>query len=271
MQAITFGPLLLPVTPLLALGAWLLAVLIAARLRRAGAADAEPALFALLLLGLLAARAGFVLEHWAVFRAAPWTVLDLRDRGVLLTAGVAIVIPAALLLLWRRPLLRRPLLSSAGAGLLAFVLASGFAVALTPQRLPLPELDLQTLSGSEQALAITHDRPLVLNLWATWCPPCRRELPLLIAAAQRRHSVRFLLVDQQEDAATVRDYLARAGLDARAVRLDPQGALAHYYRVPGYPTTLFIGADGRLRDAHVGELSAATLGDRLRALSAPAR
>lgn len=271
MQAITLGPLLLPVTPLLALGAWLLAVLIAARLRRAGAADAEPALFALLLLGLLAARAGFVLEHWAVFRAAPWTMLDLRDRGVLLTAGVAIVVPAALLLLWRRPPLRRPLLASAGAGLLAFVLASGFAVALTPQRLPLPELDLQTLSGSEQALAITHDRPLVLNLWATWCPPCRRELPLLIAAAQRQRGVRFLLVDQQEDAATVHDYLARAGLDARAVRLDPQGALAHYYRVPGYPTTLFIGADGRLRDAHVGELSAATLGDRLRALSAPAR
>ncbi len=271
MQAITLGPLLLPITPLLALAAWLLAVFIAARLRRGGAADAEPALFALLLLGLLAARAGFVLAHWGVFRAAPWTMLDIRDRGFLLSAGMAIVVPAAALLLWRRPALRRPLLASTAAGLLAFVLASGFAIALTPQRLPLPDLRLQTLAGPAQALAIERGRPLVLNLWATWCPPCRRELPLLIAAAQRQRGVRILLVDQQEDAATVRDYLARAGLDAQAVRLDPQGALAHYYRVPGYPTTLFIGADGRLRDAHVGELSAATLDDRLRALTAPAR
>lgn len=270
MHAITLGPLLLPLTPLLALGSWLLAAAIAARLRRGGAADAEPALFALLLLALLAARAGFVLAHWSVFRASPWTMLDIRDGGLLLPAGALTALAATLVLLWRRPPLRRPLLTSAGAGVLAFVLASGFAVALTPQRLPLPDLTLQTLAGQTQALDSARGQPLVLNLWATWCPPCRRELPLLIAAAQRQRGVRILLVDQQEDPATVRGYLARHGLDAQAVRLDPQGALAHYYRVPGYPTTLFIGADGRLRDAHIGELSAATLDDRLRALTAPA-
>jgi thiol-disulfide isomerase/thioredoxin len=109
-------------------------------------------------------------------------------------------------------------------------------------------------------------RPVVVNLWATWCGPCRQEMPTLAAAQQQHPSVGFLFVNQGETAATVRAYLAANGLLLQDVLLDARSALGPAVGSGGLPTTLFYDARGRLIDAHFGVLNAPALEARLQRL-----
>ena len=87
---------------------------------------------------------------------------------------------------------------------------------------PFPyHLALTTPSGAPLPLDRFQGRPFVVNLWATWCGPCRRELPMLDAAASRRGDVPILLADQGEAPATVTRFLTREGIGAGNVALDP--------------------------------------------------
>jgi thiol-disulfide isomerase/thioredoxin len=104
---------------------------------------------------------------------------------------------------------------------------------------------------------------MVINLWATWCPPCRAEMPMLVQASHAMPGVRFVFVDQGEPAATVQAFLERETLSPQHMLLDADNVLSRDYRVLGYPTTLFVDADGRLRDTQVGPLSRATLENHL--------
>jgi thiol-disulfide isomerase/thioredoxin len=114
-------------------------------------------------------------------------------------------------------------------------------------------------------LAEQVGRPVVLNFWATWCGPCRRELPLLAAAAASHPGLVVLALDQGEDAATVRSFAADvAGVTALAV-LDPDRHAGATYAVGGLPVSVAIDAGGTVRAVHVGEVDAAALG-RLLAL-----
>ena len=142
----------------------------------------------------------------------------------------------------------------------------GALTLLQPARPPLPDLTLQTLQGRSVALASLRGQPLVVNLWATWCPPCRRELPLLIEAAQRQTGGRIVLVNEGETAAQVAAYLQSQHLGSPEVLLDPGNRLLSAYQSPGLPTTLFIDAEGRVRRLHIGELSKATLQQGIAAL-----
>ncbi|OZB74055.1 MAG: alkyl hydroperoxide reductase, partial [Thiomonas sp. 14-64-326] len=157
-----------------------------------------------------------------------------------------------------------PLSASAGA---AIVLAGmGALTLLQPARPLLPDLTLQTLQGRSVALASLRGQPLVVNLWATWCPPCRRELPLLIQAAQQQTGARIVLVNEGEAAPRVAAYLQRERLTDPGVLLDPGNRLLSLYQSPGLPTTLFIRADGTVQRVHIGELSTATLQQGIAAL-----
>src|SRR5699024_2017551 len=73
---------------------------------------------------------------------------------------------------------------------------------------PLPELALEDLSGETVLLTAFHGRPVVLNLWATWCPPCRREMPLLADAQAARPDLHFVFANQAEGPGTIRQYLS---------------------------------------------------------------
>jgi thiol-disulfide isomerase/thioredoxin len=68
--------------------------------------------------------------------------------------------------------------------------------------------------------ALAQGKPMGANLWATWCPPCRAERPVLAAAQKQESVVRFVFVDQGEDGATARHYLATAGLVLANVVID---------------------------------------------------
>src|SRR3546814_10975536 len=93
---------------------------------------------------------------------------------------------------------------------------------------------------------------MVLNLWATLCPPCRREMPVLDEAQGRYPGIAFVLVNQGEDRGTIHRYLDRAGLALDHVLLDPHSQAMLETNTRGLPTTLFFHAEGRLADTQPG-------------------
>lgn len=124
------------------------------------------------------------------------------------------------------------------------------------QREPAPELRLTLFDGSTFDLAehLSRDgRPVVLNLWASWCPPCRDEMPFFEAAARRHPEVLFLGVAVRDDpvaaAATVTELLLSYALGA-----DLDGAVDAAFPTPGLPATFLIGSDGTLLGAVYGGL-----------------
>ena len=276
MDALRIGPLVLPWGPLILALGYAVAVFVAGAAQRKGQGHAEPALLPLLVLALVVARAVFVAQHLANYPTI-LSMLDSRDRGFAPVAGWVAAVLGVAFWAWRRPALRRSLPMSAATGAAAVLAAGALLQAVQPARPPLPQLSLQRLRsgeegnapvgatlalarpGGEVALRSLEGKPLVLNLWATWCPPCRRELPTLVQAAQREHKVRIVLVNEGESAQRVADFLRHEKLAPPEVLLDPGSRLLSDYQSPGLPTTLFIAADGKVRRMHLGELSAATL------------
>ena len=135
----------------------------------------------------------------------------------------------------------------------------------------MPKVALTTLAGEPTDLARqAAGKPTVVNLWATWCPPCRREMPVLAAAQKKETEIRFVFADQGENAAAVHRYLGETRLDIANVLLDVDGAIGREVGTMGLPTTLFYNAEGRLVDTHIGALSEATLASKLERLRARA-
>lgn len=130
--------------------------------------------------------------------------------------------------------------------------------------LALSEKQVTLLDGETTTLAVLADgKPLVVNLWATWCPPCRREMPVLAAAQQRESGVSFVFANQSESRATVMRYLTASQLDLANVTLDRYSELSSLAGSGMLPATLFYDGSGRLVDTYLGALSAATLEKKL--------
>ncbi len=260
MQAISVGPWVFSVGVLAILLGLAAAHAAAGFMKKRGYGDAGPALWWLLLAALVAARGAFVWRQWQGYRLEPWTTLDIRDGGFAIRVGIAVLVLAASWWWLRRPRLRCALPVAVACGLVAWgavTLAAGqLRQAAHP---PVPDVVLRRLDGGTTTLAALRGRPMVVNLWATWCGPCRREMPMLVAASQAMPDVRFVFVDQDESAAAVRAFLDSEKLAPRHVLIDTGSRLARLYHAPGYPTTLFLDAKGRLRDMRVGPLSRATL------------
>ena len=274
MLSIPLGPLALPVAPLLLLAALWLATVVARRLApEVDAAPVERALWMAATLGLLSARAAHVLIHAQPYLAQPWSVLDLRDGGW--EDSVGVIVAAAWLARQTRgqPALRRPLAWGTVAGMFGWAVGSMAALAVggQPMQAPAPAVSVVALEGGHTKLLpeVLDGRPAVVNLWATWCGPCRAEMPVLDAARRHEKDVRFILVNQGESAAVVHAYLQREGLAAEGVWLDEALALGPAVGSRGLPTTLFFDAQGRRVDAHLGALNAAALQVRLRRLRQP--
>ena len=262
MLSVNIGPLALSSSVLLLLGAGLTAAGVGHWVGHRGQTGIVDTLSDMTLAGVLVARITFVALWFDTYRSAPWSMLDIRDGGFTAGAGIAAALLVAAWRGWRRPALRKPLVLGLAAG--ALVWATLFGALRTAEKPALPVGVVTTLAGESTTLAALADgKPMVVNLWASWCPPCRREMPVLDAAQQRETGVTFVFVNQGEDAAAARRYLSSVQLDLANVLLDPGADLGREVGSRALPTTLFYGADGQLVDTHLGELSAASLASKL--------
>jgi cytochrome c biogenesis protein CcmG/thiol:disulfide interchange protein DsbE len=121
----------------------------------------------------------------------------------------------------------------------------------------LPPLSLPCLGpGPDIVLDRLTGRPTLVNLWATWCEPCREEMPLLQDAYVRHGDrVRFLGVDVQDDAEAARWFLDEFGITYPHA-VDSDGALLRALGMRGLPVTLVLDEEGRVIGQRAGQLTA---------------
>jgi len=262
MLTLNLGPLAAPIGLFLTLVALLVAAGVGRAVGRSQKTVIGYTLTDMLIAAVLAARVVFVATWFGSYRSAPWSMLDIRDGGFNPWAGLAAALLVALWQGWRSPALRKPLSLGLAAG--ALVWGGLFGAISMMNNTSLPKTALTTLAGEPADLAkLAGGKPIVVNLWATWCPPCRRELPTLAAAQTSETWAVFVFADQGEDATTVQRYLASAGLQLANVLLDRGAGIGREISSAGLPTTLFYSADGRLVDTHVGQLTAGSLTGKL--------
>lgn len=132
-----------------------------------------------------------------------------------------------------------------------------------------PEFSLKLLSGGEASLARFKGHPVVINFWATWCKPCRQEMPEIIAAyqAHRTHHLEVLAVNlsDQDKMKDVRKFVAEMALPF-PVLLDEKGKTRERYRLITVPTSVFIDRQGIVRAINAGPISAKVLQEDLVAI-----
>jgi peroxiredoxin len=123
---------------------------------------------------------------------------------------------------------------------------------------------LENLSGEEVSLSDFRGEVVVLNFWATWCPPCRAEIPDLEATYQayREDGLVVLGVSVEDPVSLVEPFVAEMGMTYPVV-LDKTGRVMKDYRAPGLPISLIVDREGVIRARHVGLLSAEQLDDYL--------
>jgi len=264
-MTVSLGPLALPAQLLVTFATIILGSAIGNRVAAGRGVKAENSLWLIIAGALLAARIVFVARYWPLYAEEPWRLPDLRDGGLAPIAGIAAAVIIGAILAWRKADQRAAILTAVCAGIFIWIAGNGL-VRMATERQALPEVTLTDLDGRAVPLSAFAGKPMVVNLWASWCPPCRREMPALGKAQQEAGDLNFVFVNQGEDSATVRAYLKAEGLPLRNVVRDPGGVLARAAGAPGLPTTLFFDANGILVDKRMGEVSSATLAEHLAVL-----
>jgi peroxiredoxin len=119
-----------------------------------------------------------------------------------------------------------------------------------------PDVDLVTLDGKHFSFSRYRGKPVWVNFFATWCPPCKEELPEIERrfVSQQARGLVVLGVDQQEKTAQVKPFITRFGLRYPVV-IDASGQGAITYDLIALPTSVFIDRSGVVRFIEVGEMS----------------
>lgn len=133
---------------------------------------------------------------------------------------------------------------------------------------PAPGFSLPELLVPDRSISLAdlRGKPVVINFWASWCPACRTEMPLLESAYRSEHgSVQFLGIDTNDRRSAAVGFVARAHVTYPLVLLtDPTGRVATAYGLIGLPITVFVSRGGSVVGRHIGQLNAATLKAALR-------
>ena len=133
--------------------------------------------------------------------------------------------------------------------------AQGFEVLPWPAKKPMPVFEATDLNGKVWRLSDLRGRAVLVNFWASWCEPCRAEMPSLQALAQHHgpENLLVLAVNFKEPLPSVQRFVQQSAL-ILPVFLDPQGTIARQWGVTVFPSTVLLGADGRVQGVLRGEL-----------------
>lgn len=148
--------------------------------------------------------------------------------------------------------------------------ASGIAQSTTAIPLaghPAPDFALETLDGQTLNLADLRGQAVVLNFWASWCGPCRAEMPELQQAYLDNGDGGLVVlgVNQGEQQPIAADFIQRYGLTFPVV-LDQRLLVSQLYRTNSLPTTFFIDRNGIIREQVIGQMNTALLAEKLRSI-----
>ncbi len=187
----------------------------------------------------------------AVLLETPAGQPRLRKRDLVLGAGLGAVVLAVVVVFGLR-------LESVTAKMGASILEVGA---------PAPGFTLPMADGKTISLEDLRGRPTWINFWATWCPPCRTEMPDLqdVYASTPPGSYNLVAVNVGEDQASVQQFLSQVGYDL-PVALDESGEVSLEYSVLGLPTHFFIDRRGILQETYVGVLTKEEIQQRVAAL-----
>jgi peroxiredoxin len=127
------------------------------------------------------------------------------------------------------------------------------SVALPQEGYVAPDFTLEALDGSVITLSELRGRVVLINFWATWCPPCRAEMPAIQQVYEQYHEQGFevLAVNLQEQDAQMLAFIEARGLTF-PVLPDRDGRVSNTYRITSLPTTFFVGRSGVIQEIIIG-------------------
>ncbi|BAD40718.1 redoxin domain-containing protein [Symbiobacterium thermophilum] len=167
--------------------------------------------------------------------------------------------------LGRRPAWKR-WVSGVSLGIMAFVVLFMLLVPRTdayavPQvGSPAPDFEIPALDGGSVRLSDLRGQPVIINFWATWCPPCRKEMPDFQEVYDRYKGdgLQFYAINVGESRVTVRDFMARIGVDL-PVLIDAGEEAQSAYNILPIPATFFIDREGIVRAVYQYQMSRAQI------------
>ncbi len=129
---------------------------------------------------------------------------------------------------------------------------------------PAPNFTLPLFSGGELTLSSLKGKPVVINFWASWCPPCRVEAPILEKVWQlyKDEGVTFVGVDIQDTEEDARAFIKEFGITYPNAK-DASGRVTIDYGVSGIPVTFFVNREGLIVSRWVGDINETLLVDRI--------
>jgi DsbE subfamily thiol:disulfide oxidoreductase len=132
---------------------------------------------------------------------------------------------------------------------------------------PAPDFTLATTNDEALTLSQLKGKPVLLNFWATWCPPCRAEMPHIQAAYKEYGAAGLIVVaiDEQESADEVRRFANEFGLTF-PLALDTSGQVGQKYLARALPTSFFVDRGGIIRHKFTGPMTEPILEERLNAI-----
>ena len=126
-----------------------------------------------------------------------------------------------------------------------------------------PGFILQNTDGTEVSLQDHRGKVVLINFWATWCPPCRQEMPGIQAKFQEHQGdLVVLAIDNDEPVSLVKDFQDQLGLTFD-ILLDPSARVNVQYLIRSYPTSMFVDENGIIQIVHIGLMTEGQLDNYL--------